>query len=240
MMMKRHGYDADVEEIDARYQVAYKQQKTTNKMRYIGDGKEFWRAVVMKSIGCEDQEVFEDIYGFYELPAAWKVQPCPTIRFFDCKGHTILKLAILTPCLPLQVSSGAFPAVQRLRKGGIKTAIISDFDTRLRELVQSYGLDRAFDQIICSAEVGAEKPDPKIFLEACNRLGVEPHQVCFGNVISRALCMKAGHNMQAKPHLRLHRRCCTSETRSVATSLEQSNSASTHCSGAGMSSHLVK
>ena len=77
----------------------------------------------------------------------------------------------------MQVSAGAFPAVHKLRKRGVKTAIISDFDTRLRELVQSYGMDRAFDEIICSAEVGAEKPDPRIFQAACDRLGVEPHEV---------------------------------------------------------------
>jgi hypothetical protein len=64
-----------------------------------------------------------------------------------------------------------------MRRHGIKTAVVSDFDTRCRDLISSYGLDRAFDAIICSAEVGAEKPDPKIFQAACNKLGVEPHEV---------------------------------------------------------------
>jgi len=146
-MMKRHGYPADEEEIEQRYKVAYKRHKTNSTLRYVGDGKEFWRVVVKEAVNCDDDKVFEDIYTFYELPAAWKVSP------------------------------GAFPAIQKLRKHGVKTAVISDFDTRLRELVQSFGLDRAFDEIVCSAEVGAEKPDPKIFTTACERLGVEPHEV---------------------------------------------------------------
>ena len=74
MMMRRHGYEADEEEIDRRYRIAYKEHKTSETMRYIGDGKEFWKAVVMEAVACRDEKVFEDIYGFYELPAAWKVQ----------------------------------------------------------------------------------------------------------------------------------------------------------------------
>uniref|UniRef100_A0A061QWK3 Haloacid dehalogenase-like hydrolase domain-containing protein 3-like n=1 Tax=Tetraselmis sp. GSL018 TaxID=582737 RepID=A0A061QWK3_9CHLO len=147
MMLRRHGYAANEEDINRRYQVSYREHKTSDTLRYVGDGKEFWRAVVQDSIGCTDPSVFEDIYSFYELPAAWRV------------------------------SAGAFPAIQRLRRHGVRTAVVSDFDTRLRALVQSFGLDRAFDHIICSAEVGAEKPDPRIFREAALQLGVQPHQV---------------------------------------------------------------
>jgi len=147
MMMKRHGYPADAAAIDARYKVAYKRHKTNDELRYVGDGKEFWRVVVMEAVDCQDPKVFEDIYNFYELPAAWKVSP------------------------------GAFPAIRKLRRHGIKTAVLSDFDTRCRDLVNSFGFDRAFHEIICSAEVGAEKPDPRIFTAACEALGVEPHEV---------------------------------------------------------------
>lgn len=73
MMMKRHGYPADAAAIDARYKVAYKRHKTNDELRYVGDGKEFWRVVVMEAVDCQDPKVFEDIYNFYELPAAWKV-----------------------------------------------------------------------------------------------------------------------------------------------------------------------
>ncbi|KVH95021.1 HAD-like domain-containing protein [Cynara cardunculus var. scolymus] len=60
-----------------------------------------------------------------------------------------------------------------LKKAGVKVAIVSNFDTRLRPLLRALNCDHWFDAMAVSAEVAAEKPNPMIFLKACELLGVE-------------------------------------------------------------------
>jgi putative hydrolase of the HAD superfamily len=67
-------------------------------------------------------------------------------------------------------------AVRAARAGGVRTGLISN----------SWGLeiyDRAptdlFDATVISGEVGLHKPQPEIYLFACERLGVEPIRAVF-------------------------------------------------------------
>lgn len=66
--------------------------------------------------------------------------------------------------------------VTALRSKGVATGIVSNWDTRLSSLVRGLGLSHLFDVVVSSAEVGLRKPDPRIFLLACERLGVRPDQ----------------------------------------------------------------
>ncbi len=67
-----------------------------------------------------------------------------------------------------------FPVLEDLRKRGIRLAIVSNWDTRLRGIARGLGLLTAVDGIFISAEVGRRKPDPLIFERALESLGVEP------------------------------------------------------------------
>lgn len=58
----------------------------------------------------------------------------------------------------------------------MKLAIVSNFDTRLRPILQQLGLEQLFDSILISAEIGVEKPNPTIFENACHQLGVLPEE----------------------------------------------------------------
>ncbi|MDO8963127.1 MAG: HAD-IA family hydrolase [Coriobacteriia bacterium] len=66
------------------------------------------------------------------------------------------------------------PAFERLRAAGVKVGIISNWDTRLERIFAGLGLLDLVDVIVSSAAVGLHKPDPRIFLLACARVGVEP------------------------------------------------------------------
>lgn len=57
---------------------------------------------------------------------------------------------------------------------GIKLAVVSNFDTRLKPILKGLGVLDLFHGVVVSAEVGAEKPNPVIFEIACRILGVEP------------------------------------------------------------------
>ncbi len=58
-----------------------------------------------------------------------------------------------------------------LRAAGYRLGIISNWDARLRPILEGLGLAEAFDPILISGEVGVEKPDRAIYELARQRLG---------------------------------------------------------------------
>ena len=61
-----------------------------------------------------------------------------------------------------------------------QTAIISNSFVGAREKeAEHYQFDTLCDFIIYSHEVGLRKPDPQIFILACERLGLQPNEVIF-------------------------------------------------------------
>ena len=72
---------------------------------------------------------------------------------------------------------GAVVALEHLRGAGLSLACVSDWDIGLREQLAEVGLDHLFDVVLTSAEAGAPKPDPSLFLEALSRLRVGPCRV---------------------------------------------------------------
>lgn len=68
------------------------------------------------------------------------------------------------------------PVVRSLRDVGLKTGIISNWDRRLTSLIGGLGLGELFDIVVSSADVGLRKPDPRVFMLACERLGVAPEE----------------------------------------------------------------
>jgi len=65
-------------------------------------------------------------------------------------------------------------AFARLNDLGVLVGIISNWDRRLVGLVEGLGLGDMVSTVVCSADVGLHKPDPRIFELACERLGVAP------------------------------------------------------------------
>ena len=64
------------------------------------------------------------------------------------------------------------PALRRLQGQGLKLGIISNWDERLRPLLEALELTPFFEAIVISVEVGHCKPSPEIFCEALRLLGV--------------------------------------------------------------------
>ncbi len=67
----------------------------------------------------------------------------------------------------------------RSLRPGLKTALLSNFSTHLRHLLDQYHLADAFDAVVISAEEGIVKPDVRIYHAACQRLGVQPDEAVF-------------------------------------------------------------
>jgi putative hydrolase of the HAD superfamily len=56
-------------------------------------------------------------------------------------------------------------------------AIVSNFDGRLRVILERLGISKYFGHIFVSSEIGADKPDPEIFCRALKFLALQPSAV---------------------------------------------------------------
>ncbi|MCI0388384.1 MAG: HAD-IA family hydrolase [Acidobacteria bacterium] len=68
------------------------------------------------------------------------------------------------------------PALTELKRLGLKLGVISNFDSRLYDVLRACMLDHFFDSIHISTRLGAAKPDPAIFQAALAYHAVEPRQ----------------------------------------------------------------
>jgi putative hydrolase of the HAD superfamily len=71
----------------------------------------------------------------------------------------------------------AVPALEALRARGLRLAVVSNWDSRLRRILEDHGLHTRFDAVVISAEVGWRKPHPAIFHRALELLGAGPGEV---------------------------------------------------------------
>jgi len=67
----------------------------------------------------------------------------------------------------------------RSLRGKYKTGLISNAWSDLREFIVREKFDDAFDHMVISAEVGAAKPEPKIFQIALEHFGASPNEAVF-------------------------------------------------------------
>ena len=106
----------------------------------------YWQAVVQRATGDADPALFERLYRHYAGADAWFVAP------------------------------GAEALCRELRGRGIKIAVVSNWDDRLRPLLRDLGVLAWVDLAVVSAEEGVEKPDARIFALTCERLSVDPSE----------------------------------------------------------------
>lgn len=70
---------------------------------------------------------------------------------------------------------GTLDLLGTLRARGLKLGLITNgFAETHYEKLELLGLAASFDAVVCADEVGMVKPDPKIFLHACELLGTQP------------------------------------------------------------------
>jgi HAD superfamily hydrolase (TIGR01509 family) len=74
----------------------------------------------------------------------------------------------------LQPLPGALETLADLRARGLGLAVVSNWDIGLAEQLERIGAASLFTTIVTTAEAGAGKSDPAVFLLALERLGVRP------------------------------------------------------------------
>jgi putative hydrolase of the HAD superfamily len=73
----------------------------------------------------------------------------------------------------------AIPALRGLRADGYRLGVVSNFEAWLEGLLVSLEVLPMLDAVVVSGAEGVEKPDPKIFEIALERLGVAAERACF-------------------------------------------------------------
>ena len=75
-----------------------------------------------------------------------------------------------------RVPPDVVPALEAFRARGLKLGVLSNFDYRLRSVLDDHDLTRRFDTLTISSEAGWEKPHPNIYRMALESLGVGPEE----------------------------------------------------------------
>jgi putative hydrolase of the HAD superfamily len=91
-------------------------------------------------------EYFEEVFAYFSRPESWELYP------------------------------DAVPALRALEARGIELGIVSNFDSRLYDILIGLGIDRFFESVTISSFAGAAKPSAKIFHRALYKHGMEARE----------------------------------------------------------------
>jgi putative hydrolase of the HAD superfamily len=156
---RRQGIELDIGSVKARFQTHFHSDRVDGPDGFLStdEATEWrrWRQIVSKVLPeIPDPDLaFEELWVHFGQPAMWR--PFPDV----------------------------VATLQGLRELGLEVWIGSNFDSRLRPVVE--GLPELADlvpRVVVSSEVGYRKPHPKFFQAVCDRMGLPPEQIlCVGD-----------------------------------------------------------
>jgi len=153
-VLAQYGAQVDAERLEEAFRASFRRRREVPPTNAPGplenEGYDWWKALVFDVLRSEHIAVRAPDAFFHEL--YWRFAETDVWRLFP----------------------DALPALLDARGRGLKTALVSNWDVRLRRLIEGLGIAPLFDAIVISTEVGFEKPDPRIFRVACERLAVGP------------------------------------------------------------------
>ena len=151
--LQRHGLQRDPGDVERRFNEAWqdvREKIEPGRLPYgnsDAEARSWWRRVVKRSCqlwGASEvlEEVFEDLWEHFASPGAWSLY------------------------------EDALPTIEKLRARDIGLGLISNWDSRLVHVLEGLDLWQLLEVRIVSFDVGAEKPDPRIFRRALTQADV--------------------------------------------------------------------
>lgn len=151
------GLNLDPQKLDRAFANAWKQMRLPREAidgPRDDDDKDWWRAIVdlvlneaAPSLGELDRDNFFEVA--YEHFAEAGV--------WELYPEVVDVLEKLAPRFPV--------------------AVVSNFDGRLRVILEHLGVSKYFRHVFLSSELGADKPDPEIFHRALRYVDLAPNEV---------------------------------------------------------------
>jgi putative hydrolase of the HAD superfamily len=149
---RRYGIDRDPETLTAAFLHSFRKQPPlafpsgTPEIELHGLERDWWRRLVSDVISDFPQfdHFFAAVYEFFKGREAW-------VMFDD-----------------------VIPTLAALKERGLRLGIISNYDSRIDDLLRAFEIESYFDGIHISSRIGAAKPDREIFRAALSYHRVEP------------------------------------------------------------------
>ncbi len=139
-------------------------------------------ADIARRLGC-DPEVIRGVLDrtFHSRARGTFGSAVATLRWVTEQAGAHPRAAALEEAVPARVDAlkadtrlrpDAVSALTEIKKRGLATAVVSDCTHELPEFLPGLPVAPLLDARVFSVEVGVCKPDPAIYREACDRLGV--------------------------------------------------------------------
>ena len=155
MVALHYGFKADEDILQEGFKRAWEEMKPRDPVQgaRVMDDMGWWREMVVQSwravalpVDFPFDDYFAEVYELFARPDIWRVYP------------------------------DAHQALERLREKGMRCGVLSNWDRRLRPLMEAMELSPYFEHMVISSEVGVEKPHPLIFRKAEELYGIRPDQ----------------------------------------------------------------
>lgn len=130
----------------------------------------FKAAPEMAFPGSDPATVPEQEYRWWRVIAQQTFSSAGVLdRFVDFDSFFADLYAHFATAAPWELYPDVAPALDRWRRRGITLGVISNFDTRLYQVLEELNLATYFSSVTLSSEAGAAKPDPLIFATALQK-----------------------------------------------------------------------
>ncbi|MGC1323230.1 MAG: HAD-IA family hydrolase [Candidatus Udaeobacter sp.] len=150
------GLDLDAQELDRAFHTAWQEMPRRSAIEgpRENDDKEWWRELI--------GHVFDKV--------APSLSEFDRDNFFEVAYEHFAEAGVweLYPEVP--------EVLEQLRPR-FQLAVVSNFDGRLRFILQHLGISNHFSNIFISSELGADKPDPEIFRRALKIMHLDANEV---------------------------------------------------------------
>jgi putative hydrolase of the HAD superfamily len=150
------GLDLEAKKMDTAFHAAWKQmpQRPASDGPRDNDDKEWWRQLVSR--------VFDQV--------APSLSEADRDNFFEIAYEHFAEPGVW------ELYPEVVDVLKQLR-ARFQLAVVSNFDGRLRLVLQHLGISKYFSHIFISSELGADKPDPEIFRRAITLMCLKPGEV---------------------------------------------------------------
>ncbi len=147
-VMHHYGLDLDEHTVETAFAATFKKLQTEPRQNLSEETeKAWWRKILRQTLAGLGQPtdfnaLFEDLWNTFTEARRWR--------------------------LP----ADAVPSIRALKERGFRVAVLSNWDHRLRLILEETGISGLFQAIFISSEIGIEKPDPGIFKFAERQFGL--------------------------------------------------------------------
>jgi len=153
--LRARGVEVDADEVELEFARTWRRlraQRGSCRPPYgatAAEARRWWREVVVQTFERfgpphDTEGAFEELWAYFASPAAWRLY------------------------------TDALATIERLKARGLSVGLISNWDARLVPVLRELGVWERLDAAAISFQVGAEKPDERIFAHALAQCRVAP------------------------------------------------------------------